>query len=174
MTPDVVDALANLKERGYLAEDGDLVFCSATGAHLDHFTVRRHFHSAIKRAELRRIRFHDLRHHFGSMAITVLDGYAVQSYTGHQHYTTTQRYLHHKPRKEDAAKLGAAFAESEAPATHQREPGRLLDSARSTTSSRSSALSKSPTKPSNTPMCSPTTANGGRGSFPCTRSLRSL
>jgi hypothetical protein len=28
---------------------------------------------------------------------------------GHQHYSTTQRYLHHKPRREDAARLADAF-----------------------------------------------------------------
>jgi hypothetical protein len=28
---------------------------------------------------------------------------------GHQHYSTTQRYLHHKPRREDAAKIAEAF-----------------------------------------------------------------
>ena len=28
---------------------------------------------------------------------------------GHQHYSTTQRYLHHKPRRDDAAKLAEAF-----------------------------------------------------------------
>ena len=31
---------------------------------------------------------------------------------GHQHYSTTQRYLHHKPRREDAAKLAEAFEPS--------------------------------------------------------------
>jgi len=30
---------------------------------------------------------------------------------GHQHYSTTQRYLHHKPRREDAARLARAFGE---------------------------------------------------------------
>jgi integrase len=29
---------------------------------------------------------------------------------GHQHYSTTQRYLHHKAKREDAAKIAAAFA----------------------------------------------------------------
>ena len=38
-----------------------------------------------------------------------LDAYAVQSYMGHQHYSTTQRYLHHKPRPQDAAALHEAF-----------------------------------------------------------------
>jgi hypothetical protein len=28
---------------------------------------------------------------------------------GHQHYSTTQRYLHHKPRRDDAAKQAEAF-----------------------------------------------------------------
>ena len=50
-----------------------------------------------------------LRHAFGSAAITKLDPCAVQSYMGHQHYSTTQRYLHHKPRREDAARIADAF-----------------------------------------------------------------
>lgn len=37
----------------------------------------------------------------------------MQSYTGHAHYSTTQRYLHHKPRREDAAKLADAFGHNE-------------------------------------------------------------
>jgi integrase len=65
--------------------------------------------AALRRAGLRSLRFHDLRHAFGSAAITRLDPHAVQSYMGHQHYTTTQRYLHHKPRRDDAAKLAEAF-----------------------------------------------------------------
>jgi len=43
------------------------------------------------------------------MAIAVLDGFKVQSYMGHKHYTTTQRYLHHKPQPQDAARLHQAF-----------------------------------------------------------------
>jgi integrase len=57
----------------------------------------------------RRISFHDLRHAFGTAAISQLDGYKVQSYMGHQHYSTTQRYLHHKPQPEDARALERAF-----------------------------------------------------------------
>ncbi len=109
MVPDVVDALAKLKERGYLSDDDDLVFCNTAGDHLDSWALRRRFYAALKRAELPRIRFHDLRHHFGTAAITKLDAYAVQAYMGHAHYTTTARYLHHQPRREDAAKLHEAF-----------------------------------------------------------------
>ena len=43
------------------------------------------------------------------MAITVLDPYAVQSYMGHAHYSTTQRYLHHQPKRADAQRLHEAF-----------------------------------------------------------------
>jgi hypothetical protein len=43
---------------------------------------------------------------------------------GHQHYSTTQRYLHHKPRRDDAAKLAQAFGEPEA-----NDPRDVLDQA---------------------------------------------
>jgi integrase len=109
MTSPVVDALARLKERGFLAEDADLVFCNTAGEHLDSWALRRRYYRALKKAGLRRVRFHDLRHCFGSAAITKLDPYAVQSYMGHQHYSTTQRYLHHKPRPQDAQALHEAF-----------------------------------------------------------------
>lgn len=108
MMPRVVETLAKLKDREYLTDDGDLVFCNTAGDHLDSWALRRRFYAALERAGLRRIRFHDLRHLFGSLAITVLDAYAVQSYMGHQHYSTTQRYLHHKPRPQDALRLQAA------------------------------------------------------------------
>jgi integrase len=87
--------------------------------------LRRRFYGALERAGLRRIRFHDLRHHFGSLAITVLDPYAVQSYMGHQHYSTTHRYLHHKPRPQDALRLqAAADAQNVSPNVSPTEPVR--------------------------------------------------
>lgn len=110
MTPDVVDVLGRLKERELFTGDDDLVFCSTLGSHVDAWSLRRRFYRALDMAGLRRIRFHDLRHHFGTAAITVLDAYSVQSYMGHSHYSTTQRYLHHKPRREDAQRLHGAFA----------------------------------------------------------------
>jgi integrase len=106
---ELVDVLATLKDREHFTEDGDLVFCSEVGEHLDYYEHLARYKASLKRAGLRAIRFHDLRHAFGSAAITKLDPYAVQSYMGHQHYSTTQRYLHHKPRREDAARLSDAF-----------------------------------------------------------------
>ncbi len=86
------------------------MFCSARSA--STWTTSRcatRYYKALERAGLRRIRFHDLRHAFGSAAITKLDPYAVQTYMGHQHYSTTQRYLHHKPRPRGRAALAEAF-----------------------------------------------------------------
>lgn len=123
MMPAVIDTLAALKGREHFTDDSALVFCSEAGGHLDHFELRTRFYTALERAGLRRIRFHDLRHAFGTAAIQKLDPYAVQSYMGHQHYSTTQRYLHHKPRREDAAALAEAFKRpGEAPAETKGAP----------------------------------------------------
>lgn len=109
MTPDVVTALARLKEREHFTGDEDLVFVNEVGGHVDHFGLRKRFYAALEAAGLRRIKFHDLRHAFGTAAIQTLDPNRVQGYMGHKHYSTTQRYLHHKPRREDAAAIAAAF-----------------------------------------------------------------
>lgn len=109
LMPDAMDALARLKERDHFTGDGDIVFCSEVGEHLDYTRHHRRYKDSLKRAGLRPIKFHDLRHAFGTAAITKLDPYSVQSYMGHSHYSTTQRYLHHKPRREDAAGLQEAF-----------------------------------------------------------------
>jgi integrase len=109
MTPQVVDALGRLKERDHFVGDDDAVFATALGGRLDAWALRRRFYRAIKRAGLRRIRLHDLRHAFATVAIGVLDPLAVQGYLGHAHYSTTSRYLHHRPRPQDAAALAKAF-----------------------------------------------------------------
>ena len=55
-------------------------------------------------------RFHDLRHSFGSLAIQQFDLVAVKDMMGHSKLTTTERYLHSKPRPDDVAKLTSIFA----------------------------------------------------------------
>jgi len=109
MMADVVTTLARLKERDHFTGDDDLVFVNETGGYVNHFDFRKRYYAALEAAGLRRIRFHDLRHCFGTATIRELDPFKVQSYMGHQHYSTTQRYLHHKPRREDAEAIGRAF-----------------------------------------------------------------
>jgi len=112
MIPDVADALARLKDREHFTDDDDLVFPNTVGEFMDNWSLRKRYYKALEDAGLRRIRFHDLRHAFGSMAIRKLDPHTVQTYMRHAHYSTTQRYLHHQPRPEHARLLQEAFEDS--------------------------------------------------------------
>jgi integrase len=92
--------------------DGALVFPgSLPDRKLDGDALSSRFRRTRDAAGLRPLRFHDLRHTFGSLAV---DGGAslvqVQAWMGHADIGTTMRYLHSKSRAEDAALLGAAFA----------------------------------------------------------------
>ncbi|HXB63422.1 MAG TPA: tyrosine-type recombinase/integrase [Solirubrobacteraceae bacterium] len=65
----------------------------------------RRFISACKRAGLPRVRFHDLRHTFGTQAIRQFKIHELQRMLGHRHITTTEIYLHYAPDGEASAKL---------------------------------------------------------------------
>jgi len=75
----------------------------------------------LERAELRRVRFHDLRHCFGTVAVRAFPLSDVQAMFGHAHVTTTMRYVHHRPGADDAAKLSAAFAGEAVPRAVPRD-----------------------------------------------------
>jgi integrase len=102
-------ALARLAERERFVDRGDLVFCSATGNYLDPSAVRRRYRRAQLAAGLRPLRFHDLRHSFGSLVIREFDPVAVKAFMGHSKITTTERYLHARSRRTDALRLTKAF-----------------------------------------------------------------
>jgi integrase len=59
----------------------------------------------------RRRHNHDLRHTFGSLAVRKFDVVTVKEMMGHSKLATTERYLHSKPRSDDAAKLTSAFGD---------------------------------------------------------------
>ena len=46
---------------------------------------------------------------FGSTAVKAFPLSDVQAMLGHAHITTTMRYVHHRPGKDDAQRLAAAF-----------------------------------------------------------------
>ena len=110
MVPDVAQALAKLGQRDLFVGDEDPVFTGAAGGHLDASALRRRYQAAVKRAELRQLPFHSLRHYFGSMAVNRATLVQVQSWMGHSHIQTTARYLHAKSHADDAELLAAAFA----------------------------------------------------------------
>ncbi len=69
MAPDVAQALAELGKRDLFTGDDDLVFASVAGAHLDGDSLSSRYRTALEHAKLRPLRFHDLRHIFGTRMI---------------------------------------------------------------------------------------------------------
>jgi integrase len=133
MVDNVAQTLGKLKERGHHTGKGDLVFASREGTPLDGSALRRRYLATLAAAGLRRLRFHDLRHTFGSLAINVASIVQVQAWMGHADIQTTMRYLHHKSRADDAQLLSAAFRPRERkPAAAERSRTRKGDGARAT------------------------------------------
>ena len=116
MAPDVATALAQLGQRLDWVGEDDLVFVGEVGGYLDGSALRRRYKEALSRASLRPLRFHDLRHTFGTRMIAKADIRRVQEWMGHADIQTTMRYLHYAPRNQDAELVAEAFRlESPAP-----------------------------------------------------------
>ncbi len=112
MAPDVAAALARLTRRPLWTADDDQVFPGTTGGYLDASTLYRRYKAALKRAGLRDLRFHDLRHTFGTQVIATASILKVKEWMGHADVDTTMRYLHFAPSSADSELVAAAFAAS--------------------------------------------------------------
>jgi integrase len=110
LAPDVASALAKLGKRADWIGDDDLVFAGGAGGFLDGSALRRRYKAALGRAGLRALRFHDLRHTFGTRMIARADIRRVQEWMGHADVQTTMKYLHYAPHAEDARLVAEAFA----------------------------------------------------------------
>ena len=113
MAPDVAEILARLGQRGHATSDDDLVFLGDAGSYLDASALRRRYDRALKAAGLRPLRFHDLRHTFGTRMIARADIRRVQEWMGYADFQTTMRYLHYAPRHDDAALSPSASGASQ-------------------------------------------------------------
>jgi integrase len=78
--------------------------------------IRDAFYAALDAADLGHLRDkpdpiipYDLRHTFGSLAVRKAPLSDVQAWMGHQHVSTTMRYVHYVPQHDAAARLTAAF-----------------------------------------------------------------
>jgi integrase len=120
MAPEVARALARMGERADFTGDEDLVFIGEWGGYVDGSALRRRYKSSLKAAGLRRLRFHDLRHTFGTRMIAKADIRRVQEWMGHADVQTTMKYLHYVPRPEDAALVAEAFAVAQTPDAGRR------------------------------------------------------
>lgn len=85
------------------------MFCNPVGGYIDPSAIRRRYRRAQLAAGLRPLRFHDLRHSFGSLVIREFDPVSVKDFMGHSKITTTERYLHARSRRTDAARMTKAF-----------------------------------------------------------------
>lgn len=127
MVPEVAQVLAKLLGRERFTGSDDPVFPSETGGYIDGSALRRRYREAQARAALRPLRFHDLRHTFGSLgARRAESARELQEWLGHADARTTARYMHYKSRGNEAQRLAGAFSVVEEPVeatlSAEREP----------------------------------------------------
>jgi integrase len=106
-------ALERLSRRGEFVGPDDYVFANRLGRRLDPSALRRRFERARDAAGLEPLRFHDLRHTYGSLLVAGgIDLPSVKSAMGHSRITTTERYLHARPAGELADRFTRALSGS--------------------------------------------------------------
>ena len=106
----VLDLLARLQALQGDATPDQRVFQGSGGEAMDGSALYRRYREIQTAAGVRALRFHDLRHTFGTRVIREADIRRVQEWMGHADVQTTMRYLHYAPRHDDAAIVGRAFA----------------------------------------------------------------
>jgi integrase len=98
-------ALDRLSRREHWTGEEDLVFVNEVGKPFEESAMRRRFYAALKRAGLKHVRFHDLRHTFGTIAVQAFPLTDVKAFMGHADIQTTMIYIHHVPQNDAAEKL---------------------------------------------------------------------
>ena len=94
LAPRLASELRAHRERTVHDRDDDLVFAHPElGTVLDPSKLRKRFRAAVRRAGVRPVRFHDLRHTFGTqMATAGAPMRAIQEWLGHSDLRTTLIY----------------------------------------------------------------------------------
>lgn len=109
LAPDVAEALARVGRRQRFTGEDDFVFAGESGMPLNPDALSSRYEKALGVGGLRRLRFHDLRHTFGTRMIREADIRRVQEWMGHADIQTTMKYLHYESRAEDAQLVARAF-----------------------------------------------------------------
>ena len=103
-------ALDRLSRRSEFTGPDEYVFANRLGRRLDPAALRRRFERARDAAGLPPLRFHDLRHTYGSLLVAGgVDLVSVKVAMGHSRITTTERYLHARPATELADRFTQAL-----------------------------------------------------------------
>jgi integrase len=125
MVPILSQRLAAISTRQRFTGGADYVFSTEIGERVGEARVRKVFYAGLVRAGLghRRgdvdqrgnpqepIRVHDLRHSWCTWAVNVWPLTKVQAYAGHRDIKTTQRYVHHQTKAQDAD-LGGVYLDA--------------------------------------------------------------
>jgi integrase len=104
--------LEALSRRSMFTADDDLVFGPPqTGTPLDRSRVTKRFKVTVKAAGVRAVRFHDLRHTFGTrMAAVGVPMRTIQEWMGHADFKTTLIYADYSPdERGDRELIARAF-----------------------------------------------------------------
>ena len=107
----VMAELDSHHKRSLYRADDDLVFCHPhIGTPLDRARLLKRFKAAARRAALRPVRFHDLRHTFGTrMAAARVPMRTLQEWMGHRDIKTTQIYADYAPSSHEREFVERAF-----------------------------------------------------------------
>lgn len=111
--------------RSHYQADSDLVFCHPeTGNPLDASKLRRRFRSAVERAGVRPVTFHDLRHTYGTaMASVGTPLRSLMEWMGHADLATTLLYATTRQlRREEPSSPSACFRRSIRPRAPRSRP----------------------------------------------------
>jgi integrase len=116
-------ALDRLSKRGDFTTPDDCVFVNRLGRRLDGSALRRRVEKARDAASLRAMRFHDLRHTYGSLLVAGgIDLASVKAAMGHSRLATTERYLHARSAGELADRFTLALGGLDASTSANSSP----------------------------------------------------
>jgi integrase len=105
--------LERLASSSSFRDDEDLVFGDpVTNDPLDRSKVLKRFQASCRRAGVRVVRFHDLRHTFGTRVAASGDvsPRTLQEWMGHRDARTTQIYADYQPSEREAELVNKAFS----------------------------------------------------------------
>ena len=111
----LADRLAGELERHFKASpwqgDDDLVFAHPdVGSPLERSRLLKRFKRNLARASVRELRFHDLRHTFGTrVAAAGVPLRTLQEWMGHRDFKTTLIYADYQPSEREAEFVERAF-----------------------------------------------------------------
>lgn len=105
----------HFKDSAWVRDDDLVVAHPATGHPIDASKLRKHFKQSLKTAGVREVRFHDLRHSFGTkMAAAGVPMRTLQEWMGHRDIQTTMIYADYTPSDHEREWVDAAFASTSA------------------------------------------------------------